>query len=160
MGNKKGATHFAWRPPERRGWSLGHHTFAAAFTAQRLLEFGLGDLSRSGPGRALAAYNVGGDFGNGYMLRWNGQSWHAVGGGLPNNVSFKSVVVPDLLHVYAASNTNVYSSHDFGDSWQIASDGLPLVAQSTGLHVVTQGDGKRYLHLATKGWSLWRAELK
>jgi hypothetical protein len=111
-------------------------------------------------GLALAAYNVGGDFGNGYVLRWNGQVWHAVGGGLPNNVSFKSVVVPDLLHVFAASNTNVYSSHDFGDSWQIASDGLPLVAQSTGLHVVTQADGKRYLHLATFGWSLWRAELK
>ncbi|WP_428488256.1 hypothetical protein [Rhodopila sp.] len=105
---------------------------------------------------AFAAYNAGG---NGYVIRWDGQSWNAASGSLPNTVPFTSIEAPDLNAVFVASRTNVYSTHDSGNTWMIASDGLPYVDQGMDLQAMTQPDGTRYLYLATYGWSLWRAKL-
>jgi hypothetical protein len=117
----------------------------------------IGAIVELSPSNAFAALNMSG---NGYVLAWNGQTWDQVGvGSLPSNLPFTAVEAPDLGSVFVSSIANVYSSHDLGSSWMIASDGLPVVAQATDLHAVTQPDGTRYLYLATYGWSLWRAAL-
>jgi hypothetical protein len=105
---------------------------------------------------AFAAYNANG---KGYVMQWNGQSWNAASGTLPSELPFTSVEALDLGSVFVASRTNVYSTHNLGSSWMVASDGLPYVAQGRDLRAVKQPDGTMYLYLATYGWSLWRAKL-
>jgi hypothetical protein len=110
------------------------------------------------PSVAFAAYNVNGNS-NGYVMQWNGQSWSNASGTLPNGLPFTSIEASSLGSVFVVSRANVYSTHNLGSSWMIASDGLPYVAQGMDLQKVTQPDGTSYLYLATYGWSLWRAKL-
>lgn len=110
------------------------------------------------PGVAFAALQVGG---NGYVLEWQeqAQTWEVVGGGLPNEVPFTALEAPSLLSLFAATGRRVYVTHDLGNSWMLASDGLPMVPQGLDLHFVVGPDGTKYLYLATYGRSLWRAVL-
>jgi hypothetical protein len=108
---------------------------------------------------AFAVYNVNG---TGYVLRWTGQTFHAVGGSRDNNLPYTAIdaiATGGGTVIFLASNANVYSSYDFGDSWRIASDGLPFVAQAVDMHAIHHTDGKSYVYLSTYGWSLWRAVL-
>jgi hypothetical protein len=109
---------------------------------------------------AFAVYNVNG---TGYVLRWTGQTFHAVGGSRDNNLPYTAIdaIATGGLGtaIFLASNASVYSSYDFGNSWRIASDGLPFVAQAVDMHAIHHTDGRSYLYLATYGWSLWRAVL-
>jgi hypothetical protein len=115
------------------------------------------------PGIAFAALQVGGQ---GYVLEWQQQpqTWEVVGGGfLPNDVPFTALESsPGVLllpTLFAATGTRVYDTHDLGNFWAVASDGLPMVTHGVDLHSVVQPDGTKYLYLATFGRSLWRAVL-
>jgi hypothetical protein len=115
----------------------------------------IGGLVEPAPGGGFAIYN--GKSGSGYVML-NIFSWDVVGSGsLPSNLSFNAIESLDTESVAVASGSAVYTSHDFGGKWSKASNGLPAVAQGMALHLVTQPDGKKYLYLATYGWSLWRA---
>jgi hypothetical protein len=108
------------------------------------------------PALAFASYE---SASKGYVLAWQGQAWNPLGGGLPNTLPFTAFEAPDVLSIFAGTRTTVYVTHDLGNSWFTASDGLPTVAQGTDLHYVREPDGNRYLYLATYGWSLWRTLL-
>jgi hypothetical protein len=96
---------------------------------------------------------------NGYVLEQQ-EAWNQVGGAsLPYSLPFNAIEGEALSSLFVASGAGVYSSSDFGSSWKKASDGLPTAAKGNDLQVVTQPDGKKFLYLATYGWSLWRARL-
>jgi hypothetical protein len=116
------------------------------------------------PGVMFASLQWGGGSGNDYVLVWreqgaHAQSWDVVGGGLPNDLPFTTLEAPSLGSLFAATGRRVYVTHDLGNSWMLASDGLPMVHFGTDLHFVLQPDGTQYLYLATFGRSLWRAVL-
>lgn len=95
----------------------------------------------------------------GSVLTFAGQSWQVAGGGLPTNLPFVSIDGPDLTSIFAASQNQVFVTHDLGASWLTASDGLPTVAQANEIHYVLQPDNTQYMYLSAYGWSMFRASL-
>jgi hypothetical protein len=61
--------------------------------------------------------------------------------------------------LFAATDTNVYISRDEGDTWKLATKGLPRRPHCVGLRAVTYNNGQRFLYLSTFGRSAWRAGL-
>jgi len=97
---------------------------------------------------------------SGYVLKLAGQTWKAVGGGLPYDHPFISVDGdPNLDSVFAANTNQVFVTHDQGSTWLSASHGLPTVAQSTELHYVHEPNGIEFMYLASYGWSMFSADL-
>jgi hypothetical protein len=104
---------------------------------------------------AYATYNING---SGYVMFWNGVTWDSVGTAiLPHNLPFQSMMAKDLNTLYVSSSAGVYDTHDAGNSWSMASIGLPVnITQFNDLHLVTEPSGTTYLYMATYGRSLWR----
>ena len=63
------------------------------------------------------------------------------------------------LTLFAATDTNIFVSRDQGDTWKLATMGLPRCAHCTELRAVTHNNGQRFLYLSTFGRSVWRAPL-
>jgi hypothetical protein len=61
--------------------------------------------------------------------------------------------------LFVCTDSNVYSSRDQGDSWQLASTGLPRRPHCTALRAVAHANGQGFLYLSTFGRSAWRATL-
>jgi hypothetical protein len=70
---------------------------------------------------------------------------------------------PERTSIYAATDSSVYVSRDpkgaLGDTWMLASHGLPKRPHCGDLSYVAQADGERWLYLSTYGRSVWRARL-
>jgi hypothetical protein len=110
------------------------------------------------PTVAFAATGPDGN-GSGRILTLLGQSWGVPAGALPSSDPFVAMEAPDLKSLFVATNGQVYVSHDLGNSWLSASEGLPAAANTEELHFVTQAEGTRYIYLATYGWSMFQARL-
>jgi PQQ-like domain len=95
---------------------------------------------------------------NGYVMFWNGATWDAVSGNLPNNLPFTSLAGTDINDLYVSTSGPVYDTHDAGSTWNVASNGLPTITQASELRVVADPSGT-YLYLASYGRSLWKARL-
>jgi hypothetical protein len=108
---------------------------------------------------AYATVNYGGSDGNGYVMFWNGQSWNSVGSNLPHDLPFFSIAARDINNVFVGSEVGVYDTHDGGNTWNQASNGLPNIVNVGELRIVTEPSGTTYLYLATFGRSLWRTPL-
>lgn len=68
---------------------------------------------------------------------------------------------PEYESLYASTDDRVYVSRDpgkhLGDTWKIASNGLPRRAHCGDLSYVVQPNGERWLYLSTYGRSYWKA---
>lgn len=68
---------------------------------------------------------------------------------------------PEQMAVYAATDSKVYVSRDggdaLGDTWKVASRGLPKRPHCGDLSYVNQPNGERWLYMSTYGRSYWRA---
>ena len=61
--------------------------------------------------------------------------------------------------LFAATDNHVFVSRDDGDTWKLATKGLPRRPHCTELRAVAHDDGQRFLYLSTFGRSAWRASL-
>ena len=61
--------------------------------------------------------------------------------------------------LFAATDNHVFVSRDEGDTWKLATKGLPRRSHCTELRAVAHDNGQRFLYLSTFGRSAWRASL-
>jgi hypothetical protein len=61
--------------------------------------------------------------------------------------------------LFAATDNHVFVSRDEGDTWKLATKGLPRRPRCTELRAVAHDNGQRFLYLSTFGRSAWRAPL-
>jgi hypothetical protein len=114
--------------------------------------------------RAYAIYNAS----RGYVLQFQG-GWLPLGGdaevprglGLPNEgltaLEVDRSISPPTLFV--ASDRHPYISRDGGDTWKLATKGLPQNPHCTDLRLAAESTGARSLYLGTYGRSVWRANI-
>jgi hypothetical protein len=110
--------------------------------------------------------------GAGLLLQSNFFSWDplgsnsnvAQGAGLPTDAGpiygfdIDRGSVPNS-NLFAATDNNVYVSRDEGETWKIATKGLPRRPRCSELRAVAHDNGQRFLYLSTFGRSAWRASL-
>ena len=115
------------------------------------------------PSIAFAAFNNGSS--SGFVASFDGTSWSAVGGGLPTNLPYLAASAPNLGTIVVANVNAVFSSHDGGSTWLLASNGLPVTPMILGgsgpepVRWAVQSDGLVHMYLASRGWSLFQAVL-
>jgi len=109
--------------------------------------------------------------GQGFLLQSNFFSWDQLGSNdnVARGVDFPTdegqiygfdidrAAQPPTL--FASTDTRVFVSRDQGDTWKIATKGLPRRAHCTELRAVAHDNGQRFLYLSTFGRSAWRAPL-
>jgi hypothetical protein len=118
---------------------------------------------------AYAAYNT--SSGQGLILQLNFFSWDPLGAnsnvakgvGLPMNEGAYYGLATDrdaLPHtLFAATDNHVYVSRDDGDTWKLATFGLPRRPHCTELRVDSADSKNKFVYLSTYGRSLWRAKI-
>jgi hypothetical protein len=131
-----------------------------------------GSIWRICPLRDGVAYALyAGQNGQGFLLQSNFLNWDVVGkaDGVARGLDLPSTegqfygfdidrdASPPTLFV--STDKNVYDSRDEGDTWQLATTGLPARPHCTELRAVAHDNGQRFLYLTTWGRSLWRATL-
>jgi hypothetical protein len=90
------------------------------------------------------------------LLRFDGRQWTA----LPAAYDWLMFVAErGTGRLFAATDTDVFSSTDGGLSWIDASLGLPACPHCTDLRIGDDADGGRTLYLTTYGRSVWRAAI-
>jgi hypothetical protein len=92
---------------------------------------------------------------DGRILRFNGLYWATTTGNDWNTFALDS----ESGRLFAATDGDVFVSHDWGLSWRDASLGLPARPHCTDLRIAADGRGGRDLYLATYGHSVWRATI-
>ncbi len=119
---------------------------------------------------AYAIYNTAS--GGGLILQLNFFSWDALGSnsnvakgaGLPTNEGKFYAMATDRdaspHTLFAATDNHVYVSRDDGDTWQLATYGLPRRPHCADLRVDAGDSRAKFLYLSTFGRSVWRAALK
>jgi len=86
-------------------------------------------------------------------------SWSVVPTALPGQLSALAIDrETDPVRLIVASSDGVWTSRDFGVTWQ-PTIGHPKHPQANHLEVVKYPSGRRVAHMGTWNWSLWRAEL-
>lgn len=117
------------------------------------------EILAPGPNDAYAIRNqytgVGGQ-GAVYYLG-QGDSWTKASG-LPN-VALSSLAADSPQQVFVGSDTTIYKMENNRSRWEDISTGLPKAVHPTTMQVVTGADSRKYLYLATYGWSVWRLPL-
>jgi hypothetical protein len=108
----------------------------------------------------------------GWILQLGPLRWDAIGSDQPNvakgiglpasegifyDMEIDRTTSPATLFV--ATDSNVYISRDMGNTWQLASLGLPQRPHCAGLQFAAPRAGVHYLYLSTYGRSVWRAKL-
>jgi hypothetical protein len=88
------------------------------------------------------------------LLRFDGQTWSA----LPRQWSVFTVE-QDTGRLFAASDDDVFSSVDGGQTWTDASVGLPVAPRITDMRIGADEAGGNTLYLTTYGRSAWRATI-
>ncbi|WP_157901053.1 beta propeller repeat protein [Streptomyces davaonensis] len=90
------------------------------------------------------------------LLRLDGLKWQPVRN-LPVEQLFAVEVnrAGDVTEVFAATDSKVFVSRDAGDTWKLATAGLPQRAHCTGLAIGADENGDRVLYLSTYGRSVW-----
>ena len=90
------------------------------------------------------------------ILRSDGQKWTAVGE--PRDwITFTAE--PGTGRLFAATDTDVFSSTDGGQTWTDASVGLPAAPHITDLRIGSDDAGGRTLYMTTYGRSAWQATI-
>jgi hypothetical protein len=95
----------------------------------------------------------------GFVVRYGdifGAEWSPVTG-LPNE-GFYGLAISNN-EVWVATDSSVYVSRDFGNTWAGASRGLPARPHCRGLRFIQEANGHGYLYLSTNGRSLWKVDL-
>jgi hypothetical protein len=108
----------------------------------------------------------------GFILQLEGFGWNALGSGQANVAQGRGLPTAEggyyALEVdraanppslFVATDNNVYISRNSGETWQLATLGLPKRPHCADLRFATQPDGVNFLYLTTFGRSLWRARL-
>jgi hypothetical protein len=91
----------------------------------------------------------------GRILRFNGLFWSVTSG-----TDWTTFAYDELSgRIFAATDGDVFVSHDRGQTWVDASAGLPARPHCTDLRIAADGTGGRDLYLATYGHSVWRATI-
>jgi hypothetical protein len=120
-------------------------------------------------GVAFASYRAQGK--DGFLLQSNFFSWDPLGSNdnVAKGIDFPTTEGPiygfDIDRsaqpptLFASSDTNVFVSRDEGDTWKLATKGLPRCSHCTELRAVAHDNGQRFLYLSTFGRSVWRARL-
>jgi hypothetical protein len=121
------------------------------------LAFATYNIGRSStPGWAYSRYS------KGYVLKILPFKAHVLGQ-LPVEAYYGLEVArePENNALYAASDSKVYVSRDphdaLGETWKLASHGLPRRPHCGDLSYVAQPNGQRWLYMSTYGRSFWRA---
>ena len=84
---------------------------------------------------------------------------------LPTNLPYIAASAPNLGNILVANVNTVFSSHDGGSTWQLASTGLPVMGMILGgsgpepIRCVLQSDGLIHMYLSSRGWSVFEAVL-
>lgn len=99
-----------------------------------------------------------------------GKNWGMIYGGLPKagpgtdakqlffGIAYDDTTTPNPL--YVATDKQIFVSIDEGNTWSDFSIGLPNDPHCADLRFVYRKDeGKKFLYLATYGWSVWRIQL-
>ena len=92
----------------------------------------------------------------------NGIDWGQIATrGLPLEALYSLLFIdsPDGNLLSVATDTSVFTSEDAGATWVNDSAGLPFRPHCSDLCEVEQRDSRRFIYLATFGWSVWVAEL-
>jgi hypothetical protein len=92
----------------------------------------------------------------GQLLRFNGQSWATLAAAQGWLIF---TVERETGRLFAASDVDVFSSADGGQTWVDASVGLPACPHCTDLRIGSDADGGSTLYLTTYGRSVWRARI-
>jgi hypothetical protein len=97
-----------------------------------------------------------GKLARGRLLRYAGGTWTALreaGDWLTFTAD------PSSGRLFAASESDVFSSGDGGQTWKDASLGLPVCPYCTDLRIGADADGGSTLYLTTYGRSAWKAQI-
>jgi hypothetical protein len=95
------------------------------------------------------------------ILRLDGTTWTTTNAlETTSDPNWKTFTVdPDSRRLYAATDSDVWVSHDSGRSWVDSSTGLPKRPHCTDLRVAPDIEGGTTIYLATYGRSVWRATI-
>jgi hypothetical protein len=112
-------------------------------------------IACGGPSDAFAASF---DGSNGTLFQLAGKhTWTAIPSGPRDRIWGLTCDGP--TYAFAATTTGVFESHNDRTIWTPINGGLPRNLHSSALLVCTDGTGRKWLYLATYGWSIWRCAL-
>jgi hypothetical protein len=111
------------------------------------------------PDDPMRVFATRGEFGDSRLYRstTGGGTWQAVGAGLPDAPANSAAIDPrDTRRIFVGSDVGVFVSHDGGDTFVAAMDGLPLGAVVTDLEI---DDEPYVLTAGTYGRGAWQMNL-
>lgn len=126
--------------------AVGNDTIRWAAMNAGLTDLRVRALARVRGGSFLVAATDGGIF------RWSGGSWSSVAPGVVANALV--IDSADSSLVYAATETGVQRSTNFGQSWFASSTNLPAVPVND---IARRTDGASVLYAGTRGAGVWES---